>query len=1112
MSHEGGERIEGGVGEARGAGIPSHRYTARLAGLIEAKWQDRWDAADIYRAPNPGEPGFRADQPKFYALDMFPYPSGAGLHVGHPLGYIATDIVARYRRMLGFNVLHAMGFDAFGLPAEQYAIETGTHPRVTTEKNIETFRRQLRRLGMGHERRRSVATTDVGFYKWTQWIFLQMYNAWFDPEAVAPDGGIGRARPIAELMEEFESGRRETGGRAGSRKAWAKMNGRERAGLIDSYRLAFLADVDVNWCPALGTVLANEEVTADGRSERGDHPVHKRPLRQWMMRITAYADRLLADLDTVEWPEPIRQMQRNWIGRSEGAHIDFESGRRRIRVFTTRPDTLAGATYLVVAPEHPLVDELVGDGAQWGATVPEEWKGKFPGSSHAGDGPMRALSAYRAWSAGRSEVERQAESAKEKTGVFTGAYALNPLTGARIPIFLADYVLMGYGTGAIMAVPAHDERDFDFARQFSLPIRDVVYPRIVMALCFYALHATAEEARGEQWFSILADFLGIVTSRDVAPDGFEAALLRVRFKRRDEADGVEDVGGGETGDPWALRELAPGSLGARRGATKTTWLEAIESIGFDSFRQLQEWFARGEFFKGVGGAFTGTGHAVNSPLIEGLATAEAKAKLGEWLEAQGRGGRTTQYKLRDWLFSRQRYWGEPFPIVYEENDEAGLFPIALPESELPVMLPDLDDYRPLAGEGPDAPPRPPLGRAREWAHATLDLGHGPRPYRRELNTMPQWAGSCWYYLRYLDPQNQEAMVGREAERYWMVSRRENAANGGADAEGCGYESGRHHAGGVDLYVGGVEHAVLHLLYARFWHKALFDLGHVSTPEPFGRLFNQGYIQAPAFKDERGVYVEAARVAETGGKFSFEGREVRREFGKMGKSLRNVVTPDDVCEEFGADTMRLYEMYMGPLEQSKPWNPRDIVGVFRFLQRVWRNLVDEETGASRVVESPADEETRRMLHRTIASVRDDLERLSFNTAIAKIIELNNHIAKACAETGTPREVAEAMALMLAPITPHVAEEFWERINGPGAGSVVRRAFPEADPALLVETTVEIPVQIAGKVRGKIIAAAGASPESIEALALADEKVRAFLEGKAVKKIVVVPGRMVNIVTG
>jgi leucyl-tRNA synthetase len=1061
---------------------PKFRYGAGLAAEIEAKWQRAWDERDVYRAANPGEAGFDPGAPKLYVLDMFPYPSGAGLHVGHPLGYIATDIYARYHRMRGFNVLHAMGFDAFGLPAEQYAIDTGTHPAVTTEKNIATFRRQLARLGLGHERRRSVSTTDVAFYKWTQWIFLQIYNAWYDAAA-------GKARPISELEAEYESGERAV---PATSKPWARLSAAERGALLDAHRLAYLADVDVNWCPALGTVLANEEVTADGRSERGNHPVFKRPLRQWMMRITSYADRLLGDLELVKWPEPIKMMQRNWIGRSEGAHIDFECGNRRVRVFTTRPDTAYGATYMVLAPEHPLVDQLAGE--KWGTTVPESWKGKLEGMSDTPASPRDAVAAYRKAVGARSDQERQAET-KEKTGVFIGAYAINPMSGARVPVFIADYVLMGYGTGAIMAVPAHDERDFEFAAQFGLPIRDVVYPMPVVAIDYFVRQATEVETQGDSWFGMLADFLGLVTSRDAGIERFGEMLAQVRANPRP-----------MTGDDSlrtdaqiaALRGAAPKLIGERRGTTRATWLEAVAELGAGSFAELRERFLSARYYEAMGDAYTGPGVAVNSGVLNGLHTPEAKARAATLVEEKGVGKKAVTFKLRDWLFSRQRYWGEPFPIVYAEDDARGESPIALPEGELPVELPEIDDFRPVASSDPTAAPQPPLGRAKQWSRVAVDVGEGARVYRRELNTMPQWAGSCWYYLRYLDPQNDGAFVGTEVERYWMHSAK---ASGGA------------HAGGVDLYVGGAEHAVLHLLYARFWHKVLFDLGHASTPEPFGRLFNQGYIQAPAFTDERGAYVEASKVVEvSAGKFEFEGKAVRREFGKMGKSLKNVVTPDDVCEEYGADTMRLYEMYMGPLEQSKPWNPRDIVGVHRFLQRAWRLVVDEESGDLRVSEERCDAAVRRALHRTIDGVRKDYEALSFNTAIAKLIELTNLLSKTLGEKATPREAAEALVLMLSPLTPHFAEELWSRLRSTSGGTVTREAFPLAEPALLVDETVELPVQIQGKVRGRITVAAGASEESVREAALADEKVRQAIGEKTVQKVIVVPGRMVNVVIG
>jgi leucyl-tRNA synthetase len=973
------------------------RYSAALANEIEDRWQDRWEAEGTYHAPNPsGElsGGFEkvAGRPKLYVLDMFPYPSGVGLHVGHPLGYIGTDVYARFKRMTGHNVLHAMGYDAFGLPAEQYAVQTGQHPRVTTEANIATMRRQFRALGLGHDDRRSVATTDVDYYRWTQWIFLQIYSAWFDPDA-------GRARPVAELVAELEAGTRlAVDHEHPEGRPWSALSAAERRAYVDGRRLVYRDEAPVNWCPGLGTVLANEEVTADGRSERGNFPVYQRPLQQWKMRITAFAERLADDLDSIDWPERIKAMQRNWIGRSVGARVEFPlagDSATTIPVFTTRPDTLFGATYMVLAPEHPLVDELLS--AAWAASVPASWRGAglagvIEDVADAGwASPAEAVAGYRRYASTRSEMERQRES-RLKTGVFTGAFAVNPTNGERIPIFVADYVLMGYGTGAIMAVPAHDERDFEFARAFALPVVGVVRPP-------------------EAWF--------------------------------------------------ADRGLAPGT-------PASAWPEA---------------------FTGAGAAM---GSANDGVSLDGLATPDAIAAVNDWLAAVGAGTPTVTYRLRDWLFSRQRYWGEPFPIVYDDED----LPIALPESMLPVLLPDVDDYTPtVMGDDDESVPVPPLGRATEWAEVTLDLGEGPRPYRRELNTMPQWAGSCWYYLRYLDPRNEDALVDPSTERYWM--------QGGA--------AGDQPAGGVDLYVGGVEHAVLHLLYARFWHKVLFDLGHVSTPEPFQRLYNQGYILADAFVDERGVYVEAAEVVgDDGSGFTFRGVPVRREQGKMGKSLRNAVSPDTISDEYGTDTLRLYEMAMGPLDADRPWSGRDIIGVHRFLQKLWRNLVDEETGASRVVDTPADDDLRRMLHRSIAGVREDMDNLRFNTAVAKLIECNNALTRwlAAGGAGPPRELAEAMVAMLAPLAPHVAEELWAGLGH--ADSVVWASFPEPDPALLSDDEVELPVQVAGKVRARVRVPAEADEATVEAVVRSDPAVLAAVGGRDVRRVIVVPGRLVNLV--
>ncbi|GAB3142067.1 leucine--tRNA ligase [Micromonospora sonneratiae] len=935
--------------------IPPFRYTAALAGEIEHRWQDRWAERGTFHAPNPEGPLAdpthpRAGAEKLYVLDMFPYPSGAGLHVGHPLGYIGTDSYARYQRMAGRNVLHAMGFDAFGLPAEQYAVQTGTHPRTTTVANIERYRAQLRRLGMGHDDRRSVATIDVDFYRWTQWIFLQVFNSWYDAAA-------GRARPIDELITEFETGQRPTP----DGRAWADLSDVERRQVVDDHRLAYVSEAPVNWCPGLGTVLANEEVTADGRSDRGNFPVFKRSLKQWMMRITAYADRLLDDLDALDWPEPIKLMQRNWIGRSTGAHIDFPTTVEPIRVFTTRPDTIFGATYMVLAPEHQLVDGLVP--AAWPAGTRDAWTG-----GHAT--PRAAVEAYRKAAGAKSDVERQAET-KEKTGVFVGAYATNPVTGTEIPIFIADYVLAGYGTGAIMAVPGQDERDWAFAEVFDLPIIRTVQPA----------------------------------------EGFDGKAY--------------------TGDGPAINSAAP-------------------ERGLD---------------------------------LDSLGVAEAKARIIEWLEANGHGTGAVTYRLRDWLFSRQRYWGEPFPIVYDSTGR----PIALPESMLPVELPEVDDFSPRTfdPEDADSEPETPLSRRRDWVEVELDLGDGPKRYTRETNVMPQWAGSCWYEMRYLDPTNSDRFVDPVNERYWM----------GPQSPGD--------CGGTDLYVGGQEHAVLHLLYARFWHKVLFDLGYVSSFEPFRKLFNQGMIQAYAYTDARGSYVEASEVIERDSGWFHGEEQVRREYGKMGKSLKNVVTPDEMCAVYGADTFRVYEMSMGPLEVSRPWETRAVVGSYRFLQRVWRAVVDEETGALRITDEPADEATRRLLHKVIDGVRGDMEGIRFNTAIAKLIELTNGLTQL---TATPREVAEPLVLMLAPFAPHIAEELWERMGH--AESLAYVPFPVADPTLLVAETVTYPVQVNGKVRGRVEVAADAAQEDVRVAALA--AIAEQLAGKEPRKVIVVPGRMVSVV--
>jgi leucyl-tRNA synthetase len=835
---------------------------------IEPKWQAIWEKRQFFHASNPGEKGFDPAQPKFYVLDMFPYPSGAGLHVGHPEGYTATDIVARYKRMRGFNVLHPMGWDAFGLPAEQYAIKTGQHPAITTRENVAKFKSQLKRIGFSYDWQREINTTDPTYYKWTQWIFLQIYNSWFNP-------ATNRAEPISTY----------------------------RGTDPDSVRLAYVADVPVNWCPELGTVLANEEVV-DGKSEIGGFPVVRKPMRQWMLRITAYAERLLEGLDELDWPEGIKLLQRNWIGRSEGAEIDFkiENSDQQIRVFTTRPDTLYGGTFLVLAPEHSLVDLIVTE---------EQWP---------------AVREYRERAARKSELER-ADLSKEKTGVFTGAYAINPATSERMPIWIADYVLLGYGTGAIGGVPAHDERDLEFAKKFDLPIVVVVQP-----------------------------------TRD------EPAL-----------------------------------------------------------------------------GFTGEGIAINSPIINGLTSAEAKRKITSWLEERGLGKGAINYKLRDWLFSRQRYWGEPFPIVWEHGKHR-----ALQENELPVVPPPLDDYKPT-GTG-----EPPLAKAKEWIRYSDKA-------TRESNTMPQWAGSCWYYLRFCDPHHDQRFVGEEAERYWM---------------------GGNKPGGVDLYVGGTEHAVLHLLYSRFWQKVLFDLGYLSKPEPFQRLVNQGIILG---EDNQ----------------------------KMSKSRGNIVNPDDVIDQHGADAFRCYEMFMGPLEQMKPWSTRGVEGVARFLARVWRLLmIENQAGewvfSDRVKEIDASKQQQKLLHATIKKVTEDIESFSFNTAISQMMIFVNAFTNV--ET-IPLSAMRTFLILLNPFAPHISSELWERLStefGDERGDVTEQSWPPYDERLLVEDEVEIVVQINGKLRDRIKMPIAATEEQLKAAALANPNIQARLADKTVRNVIVVPKKLVNIV--
>ncbi len=854
---------------------------------FEPKWQSRWLADAAFRAPNPGDADFDPGKPKYYVLDMFPYPSGEGLHVGHVEGYTATDIIARFKRMRGFNVLHPMGWDAFGLPAEQFAIKTGQHPRVTTERNISRFRTQLQSIGFSYDWAREFSTTDPDYFRWTQWIFLKLYNSWFNP----------RTRK-AEPIETYEGDD------------------------ADSVRLAYVAEMPVNWCPALGTVLANEEVV-DGKSEVGGHPVERRPMRQWVLRITSYAERLIDELEGLDWPEGIKLLQRNWIGRSEGALVKFgiaDLG-KEIEVFTTRPDTLFGATYMVLSPEHPLVREV---------TTPDR---------------IAAVEAYQREVGSKSDLERT-ELTKEKTGVFTGAYARNPVNDQRIPIWIADYVLMGYGTGAIMAVPAHDERDFEFATKFGLEIRQVV----------------REAGRGGQ--------------RDFPP-----------------------------------------------------FPDALEA------------------------AFCGEGIAINSALLDGLPTPEAKVKIVAWLEQKGLGRGTVNYKLRDWLFSRQRYWGEPFPIVWKEGRHR-----ALGEGELPVVQPELEDFKPTGT------PEPPLSKVRDWLNYSEEA-------KRETNTMPQWAGSCWYYLRFCDPKNPARFVGKDAETYWMTGE----AN--SDMQGP-------RPGGVDLYVGGTEHAVLHLLYARFWHKVLFDLGYLSTPEPFQRLVNQGIILGP---DNQ----------------------------KMSKSRGNVVNPENVIAEYGADSLRLYEMFMGPLEQMKPWSMKGVEGVYRFLGRVWR-LVMEETQegdwsvSPELAEIELNNRQLRLAHATVKKVTEDIESFAFNTAISQMMIFTNEFVNS-----RPRPVAGLRTLLplLSPFAPHMAEELWERLGEKFSGFEGRTSsqhWPPYDERLLVVDEVEYGVQINGKVRDRMLARKDASDAELEKSALATPKIRDAVAGKPVLKIIIVRDKLVNIV--
>lgn len=1027
---------------------------------IEPKWQAIWQERGAFITPNPGEPGFEAARPKFYCLDMFPYPSGAGLHVGHPEGYTATDIISRYKRMRGFNVLHPMGWDAFGLPAEQYAIRTGVHPSITTRKAIDNFRRQLQRFGFSYDWSREFGTVDDEYYRWTQWIFLRIYDSWYDTSA-------GGARPIRDLIEEFASGARPARmnpdaaeyARRDSKPSmpdkWDDLNESQRREIIDSYRLAYVAEQTVNWCPKLGTALANEEVI-DGKSERGGFPVLRKPMRQWLFRITAYGERLLDDLALVDWPESTKKRQIDWIGRSDGAELDFPLagvvGCESLRVFTTRPDTVFGATYMVVAPEHALIEAVLR------APLPETNAAK--------------LREYVAAARNRSDLERKEN--REKTGVFTGAYATNPMTQQRIPIWTADYVLATYGTGAIMAVPAHDERDFEFAAAFGLPIRDVVYPRPVLAMKYYAENARPDELANDRWIDVLADFMGIAVAGDFPLDQFGAELRVVRERRANAG----------------TKSVVPEGSADRRGTIQAPWREAITSMAFRDFQDMADTLQQGRYYARLGRAYSGTGHAVNSSgpafSIDGLLTDYAKSAVIDHAVATGQGSGRTQFKLRDWLFSRQRYWGEPFPIVWDERGNH----YGVGDDALPVRLPDMADYAPEESDDP----RPLLAKAVDWVQTTAGAAGVPslpagEPVMRETNTMPGWAGSCWYYTRFCDSKNNKRFVGRDAEEYWLRD-------------------------GVDLYIGGEEHAVLHLLYARFWHKVLFDLGEVTTPEPFRKLFHQGLITSFAYQradrslvplDEvdnprDGEYVERAT-----------GQPVRQIIAKMSKSLKNVINPDDVIDSYGADTFRLYEMGMGPLESSKPWNTRDIIGPHRFLQRIWRLVVVQDPNSAdgwRINPRIADarsEAVERLLHKTIKKVQGDVEAFSFHTAISQMIVFSNEAPRA---DSIGRDQVERFLAMLAPFAPHITEELWQRLGH--AGSIHQQPWPEFDEALTREAAVEVLVQVNGKKRGHIMVSPEAADDEVIAAALAVESVAGEVAGRPLKKSFVAKGRLVNLI--
>lgn len=914
---------------------------------IEQKWRTHWQQNNVFRTLNPSDAGFDPDKPKCYILDMFPYPSGSGLHIGHPKGYIATDIYSRFKWMTGHNVLHPMGFDSFGLPAEQYAIENNIHPATVTEDNIAIIRDQLQYLGLSYDWDREIATSRQDFYQWTQWMFQKFFESWFDFDQQ-------KARPITELVKSFDSGKRQVEG-----QEWSTLSAAEKSAILNEYRIAYQKEVTVNWCPGLGTVLSNEEVTNEGKSERGDFPVFQRPLKQWMMRITAYAERLLTDLNRtdladgsgghfqIDWPDPIKLMQQNWIGRSDGAHVIFdvldpETGEstKTLDVFTTRPDTLFGVTFMVVAPEHPIVTQ---DDDNY--LVPSDYVQSV--SNYVYNAKNNASTAT---------VGPATET--EKTGVKTGIYARNPVNGTKVPIFVADYVSMDYGSGAIMAVPAHDERDYAFAEKYQLPIITVVEePNEIADQCFTG-------------------------------------------------DGISVNSGDLATNPFA---------------------------------------------------------------ITGLSTIEAKSKITSALVENNRGQPSTNYKLRDWIFSRQRYWGEPFPIATDKFGETvSINP--------PVLLPEMEDFRPATSDDPDSPVRPPLARAESsWRTVELD----GKTYQRELNVMPQWAGSCWYFLRFIDSTNSKTFCEESAEQFFMP---------------------------VDLYVGGAEHAVLHLLYSRFWHKVLFDLEYVSTPEPFKKLFNQGMVTADAFTDSRGVYIDIRQVdikddipyhRETG-------EQLAKFSGKMGKRYKNGLPPEEVGREYGVDTLRLYEMYMGPLEASAPWSMEGIRGMQRYLQRVWRNFVSIDGNAN--IGGSMTNNLERLIHQTIMKVTGDLEDLRFNTAIATLIELNNKLVQL---SSVPEEIGRIYLLLLTPFAPHLTEELWQ-ICQFGPELIARQDFPVGDPEKAKEDQITLPVQVMGKMRGTIFVSADATEEEIQTVAENEPKIAKHLYGKKIRKVIIVPKRIINFI--